>query len=70
MARKQPKQTPDLRSVAARVLAEKIARDLMTERRNGPLADRLALEYAGVAGAGWGFPSLVDRIHKHLTGEL
>jgi len=63
MAKKQQKPTP-------RVLADRIARDLMTDGYGGPLADRLVLEKKGVAVGGWGFPSLVERIHKHLTGEL
>lgn len=70
MAKKQQKPTPNLQSVAARVLADKIARDLMTDAYNGRIADRLVLERNGKVGAGWGFPSLVKRINKHLTGEL
>lgn len=60
--------TPDLNAVAARALAEKITRDIMTDPWNG-LNHRLVLEKNGKLGGGWSYPALCDRIEDILTGK-
>lgn len=65
---KTPTPTPDLNAVAARALAEKITRDIMTDPWKG-LHDRLVLEKNGQPSGGWSYPALCDRIEDILTGK-
>lgn len=67
---KKTKQIP-LSEGDAKLLAEKIAADVMTSGvSNDELADRLVLMRDAKDLGGWSFLALTRRIEKHLRGEL